>query len=156
MSLEPLAGCIVVDLYAGSGAMGIEALSRGASHAHFVERGRAALGALETNLETLELHDRSTVWTLDLERGMKPLLKVLVGADVVLMDPPYGKGAAALALARLGEPGVLRSGACVVAEHHGKDPMPETSGDLVRTRARRYGETVVSLYRNASVRDRRV
>ncbi|MGH3054636.1 MAG: RsmD family RNA methyltransferase, partial [Gaiellaceae bacterium] len=62
MTLEPLEGLRVVDLYAGSGALGIEALSRGAAHADFVESSRAARVILEANLEALDLRERSTLW----------------------------------------------------------------------------------------------
>jgi 16S rRNA (guanine966-N2)-methyltransferase len=88
MSLEPFAGLVVVDLFAGSGALGIEALSRGATEAHFVERDRAALLALKRNLETLGLETRSTVWPLALPHGLTRLAAVFARSDLVLADPP--------------------------------------------------------------------
>lgn len=149
MTLEPLIGLTLVDLYAGSGALGIEALSRGARTVHFVERERSALAALRENLETLGLEERAQVWPLGLPQGFKRLQAALNQADVLIADPPYGGAAARATLAALGAPGVLRAGARVVVEHHGKDELPERAGVLARERERRYGETVVSTYRAA-------
>jgi len=147
MALEPLAGTRVVDLFAGSGALGIEALSRGAARADFVESDRSAREALETNLETLELGDRARVWPLTLPAGLRRMGEELRAADLVLADPPYGGRTAAAALEALGAGGVLKPGARVVIEHHAKDALPDPAGVLRRVRERSYGETVVSTYR---------
>lgn len=147
MSLEPFTDLVVVDLYAGSGALGIEALSRGAREAHFVERDRDALAALRGNLESLGIGAAATVWPLVLPRGLARLDAVLARADLVLADPPYGGEEARAILAALGVEGRLPPHARVGLEHHAKDGSPEHAGALVRTRERRYGETVVSLYR---------
>lgn len=146
MTLEPLEGLVVVDLFAGSGALGIEALSRGAAAAHFVERDRSALEALEGNLEDLAAGERARIWRLSLPAGLERLAGVLGEADLVLADPPYGGNEARELLDGLGRPGRLRAGARVVLEHHAKDPVPERAGRLERTRERRYGETSVSWY----------
>jgi len=177
MALEPLRGLRVVDLYAGSGALGIEALSRGAARADFVEPDRDARRALESNLADLGLGDRAGVWPLELPRGLARLGGVLGEADLVLLDPPYGggrsargqattpgrapgpvpgpgraPGAASLARATvewLGSEGLLKAGSRVVAEHHARDELPGRTGALSRVRARRYGETVVTTYEAA-------
>ena len=149
MALEPLAGLGVVDLFAGSGALGIEARSRGAVRVDFVESDRDARRALEANLESLELTARSTVWGLELPRGLGRLVQALRAADLVMLDPPYGGEAARGVLAVLGTPGALRSGARVVVEHHHRDRLPEREGALRRMRERRYGETAVSTYEAA-------
>ncbi len=147
MALEPLAELTVVDLYAGSGALGIEALSRGASFAHFVERDRAALEALKGNLETLELLARAKVWPVGLPAGLERIGEVWQSVDLVLADPPYGPIDSRAILIGLGRPERLRVGTRVVIEHHAKDELPEQAGVLSRVRERRYGETTVSTYR---------
>jgi 16S rRNA (guanine966-N2)-methyltransferase len=149
MALEPLAGLRVVDLFAGSGALGIEALSRGAAHADFIESDAAARAALATNLSSLGLDAVAKVWPWVLPGGFRRLGPVLASADLVLADPPYGGDPARETLRALGEAGTLRLGARVVIEHHAKDELPETSGALARVRLRRYGETVVSSYQAA-------
>ena len=146
MALGDLRGARVVDLFAGSGALGIEALSRGAAHADFVESDPAARAALSGNLAALGLDSRARVWPLVLPRGLARLGAALSAADLVLADPPYGGGPARETLRALGVPGVLRAGAKVVFEHHAKDGLPERSGDLTLARARRHGETVVATY----------
>jgi len=147
MALEPLVDARVVDLFAGSGALGIEALSRGAAHADFVESDRAARAALEANLLGLGLGDRARIWALTLPAGLVRMSEELRAADLVLADPPYGGRIAAHTLAELGEEGVLKPGARVVVEHHAKDALPDAAGGLQRVRERSYGETRVSTYR---------
>ena len=151
MALDPLDGLRVVDLYAGSGALGIEALSRGAVHADFVEADRNARRVLDANLDRLGLRDRATVWPLELPRGLGRIAPALRAADLVLLDPPYGGAAARAALEALGAEGVLRPRARVVAEHHHRDGLPARAGALARVRERRYGETAVSTYEVAPV-----
>jgi 16S rRNA (guanine966-N2)-methyltransferase len=147
MALEPLEGLKVVDLFAGSGALGIEALSRGAARADFAEHDPRSLAVLKENLATLGLEERSRVWRLSLPRGLARLAAPLGEADLVLLDPPYGGGRALSVLERLSEPGVLRPGTRLVVEHHARDPLPAACGRLARERERRYGQTVVSTYR---------
>jgi 16S rRNA (guanine966-N2)-methyltransferase len=145
MTLEPLVGSRVVDLYAGCGALGIEALSRGAAHADFVEFSRPARVALEANVDALGLRERARVWPMKLPQAFERMGGVLKSANLILLDPPYGGDEARLILSALG--GMpLEPGTRVVAEHHSRDVLPETSGTLRRTRQRRYGETMVSFY----------
>ena len=145
MALEPLAGLAVVDLFAGSGALGIEALSRGAARADFVEAEVAARRALEQNLADLGLGARAKIWSLRLPQGLRALKDVLGAADLVLADPPYGGSDARALLLALGA-GMVSARARVVVEHHAKDDVPERAGRLLRSRSRRYGETTVSTY----------
>ncbi len=147
MMLEPFAGLRVVDLFAGSGALAIEALSRGAAHADLVESDPGALRILRANLGALELGARSTVWPLSLPQALGRMRPALAIADLVLADPPYGGAEARATLAALGERGLLPVGARVVVEHHLKDVVPGQAGVLARERERRYGETQVSVYR---------
>lgn len=85
-SLEAVDGAFVVDLFAGTGAMGIEALSRGARHCIFLETDRAALSVLKRNLETLGLTDRSEVRAVDATSASAKV----AGVNLVIADPPYG------------------------------------------------------------------
>ncbi len=146
MSLEPFAGLRVVDLFAGSGALGIEALSRGAAFADFVEPARGARAALERNLATLGLEARARLWPLRLPQGIARLSGPLAEASLVLADPPYGGEEARAVLAALGAPGRLAPGTRVLLERHQKDDVPSRSGTLALVRERRYGETTVNLY----------
>lgn len=146
MTLEPLSGSRVVDLYAGSGALGIETLSRGASWVDFVEAGAQARAALERNLGSLGIRSRARVWRLRLPGGLTRMREALKAADLVLADPPYGGAEARELVAALGVAGMLSPGARVVVEHHAKDQVPERAGALRRARERQYGETMVTTY----------
>lgn len=136
---ERVPGARVLDLYAGSGAVGIEALSRGASHATFVERGREALAALRRNLEHTGLAATASVVSADVER-------FLAGAaagpwDLVVLDPPYAEHAIVAPLRDLRPH--LAPGAAVVLKHHWRSEVPEVAG-LSTTRQRRFGETMLT------------
>ncbi len=147
MALGPLDDARVVDLYAGSGALAIEALSRGAAWADLVEPDLRARAAIARNLEELGLADRVKVWPLRLPGGLARIAEPLRSAAVVFADPPYGGRDARAVLAGLGGAGVLGPGARFVLETHAKDDVPAHEGTLVRERERQYGETVVHVYR---------
>ncbi len=120
-----LEGARVVDLFAGSGALGIEALSRGAAFALFVERDPTAAAAIRANLEALGLEGRGRI-----ERRDAALLGPCPVApfDLAFLDPPYGKDLAAPALAQLAEGGWLASEAVAVAERGDRDPALTPEG----------------------------
>ena len=123
-------GAAVADLFAGSGALGIEALSRGAESCVFVERDRAALQALRANIDALGLKHRTTVVTSDVPAWV-PALR---GIDLALVDPPYEFDGWDRLLAVLQVP-------CVVAEA-GREIEPPTGWEVLK--ARRYGRTWVT------------
>src|SRR5262249_41616293 len=102
-----LEGVRVLDLFAGSGALGLEALSRGAAHAVFVERDRAALRALQDNLATLKLGDRARVMPEDAVHAVRALAARGERFDAVLVDAPYGAPEAVEALSAAGEGGLV-------------------------------------------------
>lgn len=122
------------DLFAGSGALGFEALSRGAAHCTFVERDRRALAALQTNIDTLDFGDEATLITGDCMRW----IATAGPFDVVLADPPYGFDEWPALLSTLSETGT----GTVVAET-GR-PLDDHAG-WVTTRERKYGSTVVTI-----------
>jgi 16S rRNA (guanine966-N2)-methyltransferase len=134
-----------LDLFAGSGALGLEALSRGAASATFVERDRAALTVLGENLTALGVGDRATVVASDVTRF---LAAPRPGPPWtwVFLDPPYAAGVYEATLAGL--PRARLSPDVVVAvEHAHRAPPPDRVGFLLRTDLRRYGDTALSRYR---------
>ncbi len=140
----------VLDLFAGTGALGIEALSRGAAQAVFVEDQPAALKGLQGNLETLGLVERSQVLPLPVAAALRKLAGQGEPFDLVFLDPPYGGGAAAATLAALAEASLLSPEALVVAEYSRRETLPEAVGDLVQQTDRRYGDTRVAVYRRGT------
>jgi 16S rRNA (guanine(966)-N(2))-methyltransferase RsmD len=148
--LEPdLRGARFLDLFAGSGAAGIEALSRGAAHAVFVERDRAAIRVIQANLERTRLRGggRSMVarsdavaWLHAPERSHEPAI------DIALVDPPYDdEGSLRAALEGLVP--LLAPNARVVAKHFWRTAPPSVVGLLASERERRFGETALTFYR---------
>ena len=130
-----LDGLTVLDLFAGSGALGLEALSRGAAHATFVEIGRASLRSLEDNLRLLNASELATVVKGDV---LKYVRRLPPGAfDLTLADPPYGEGHAAALLERFREVAFARA---LWVEHRTAEPLPELPG----LRQRRYGDTTLT------------
>jgi len=136
---DRVVGAQVLDLYAGSGAIGIEALSRGAAHCDFVEHGRAALATIRENLRRTGLEDRASVRAADVPQHLAR------GAgdryDLVFLDPPYDERAILAPLERLAP--LLAPGAAVVVKHFWRTPVPEPPG-LARWRERRFGETALT------------
>ncbi|MDP9021919.1 MAG: 16S rRNA (guanine(966)-N(2))-methyltransferase RsmD [Actinomycetota bacterium] len=142
-SVQPrLPGAAVADLYAGSGALGIESLSRGARLAVFVERAARAHRALLENLERTGLGQDAVVLHADVRAALRDRLP---GApfDLVLLDPPYDTDRMQLADVLDGLAAVLARDGLVVLEASHHDPVPPWPTDLRPTRTRRYGDTVL-------------
>ncbi|MEP7120478.1 MAG: 16S rRNA (guanine(966)-N(2))-methyltransferase RsmD [Byssovorax sp.] len=141
-------GAKVLDLYAGTGALGIEAISRGATRAVFIESARAAVTVLRENLEALGLTATTQVFAQPITSALR-FLKALGPFDLVLLDPPYEQLAEVPPIvASLLKADTLSAAARVVVEHAKKDHAPELPGfDAPDTRL--YGTTAVSLYQRA-------
>jgi 16S rRNA (guanine966-N2)-methyltransferase len=139
-------GVRVLDLFAGTGALGIEALSRGAAQAVFVEEHPEALKVLRRNLEALGLSDRTTVWPLPAAVALKKVAGRGERFGLAFLDPPYGGGAAAATLNVLAALDLMGPGARVVVEHSRRENLPEACGALTRLEVRRYGDTQVAFY----------
>lgn len=152
--LEPdLPGARVLDLFAGSGAAGIEALSRGAALAVFVERDAAAVRVIEANLARTRLAAGARLVRADVIAYLAGTGHDGVPFDVALLDPPYADPDLLVrALERLGDPaaGLLAPGARVVAKHFWRPGPPARAGLLASERERRFGETALTFYRVVS------
>jgi len=140
-------GAVFLDLYAGSGAVGIEAISRGVASVVFVERAEAALKVLRKNLDGLGI---KAGFRIQAGSAGAFLRRVEAGAgfDLVFLDPPYDAGNEyASTLGVLGLPGgLLASGAVVIAEHRRKEKLEDRYGALERTRLLEQGDAALSFY----------
>ncbi len=140
-----LPGARVLDLFAGTGALGIEALSRGASEVVFVEKAPAILKILDGNLALLEAANAAVLGD-DVFRCLRSLHKVGL-FDLVLADPPYEAGLAARLVQQLDrDPLLKRAGLCVI-EHSRREVLPGVREGLEDVDTRRYGDTVLTFYR---------
>jgi 16S rRNA (guanine966-N2)-methyltransferase len=139
-----------LDVFAGAGSVGIEALSRGAPSAVFVERDAAAVRALRENVERLGLGDRAQVLRDDATRAVDRLLRAGGRFAVVFLDPPYGGPDPMPLLARLASGGGLATGAVAVVQHATKAALADGVTSLARWRTRRFGETTLTFLRASS------
>ena len=149
--LEPeLPGAAVLDLFAGSGAGGIEALSRGAARAVFVDRDPAAIRTIRENLRRTDLAAAADVRPGDALAYVRHRGPQDEPFDLVLIDPPYAEFDVLLVSLRLiSEHRLVRPGGRVVAKHFWRDSLPDEVGLLRSERSRRFGETALTFYRAA-------
>jgi 16S rRNA (guanine(966)-N(2))-methyltransferase RsmD len=157
-AVDRVDGKAFLDLYAGSGAVGIEALSRGAASVTLVEQEAQALAILGKNLDALGLRTGSGRAAVRVERrSVGRFLRAAIekasekasGFDTVFLDPPYelaGEYESTLSLLGGEGAGLLNEGALVIAEHRRKKPLEEKYGRLVRTRVKEQGDAGLSFY----------
>lgn len=137
------AGSFFLDLYAGAGGIGIEALSRGAAHVLFVDASRDSLNVVRENIEQTGFGDRAEVVLSKAEVFLKKRTKRF---DIVFLDPPYAEEMQPL-LELIAKSGILNAEAIVIAEHFKKQPSPEQAGSLMLYRQAKYGDTVLAFYK---------
>ena len=135
----------VLDLYAGSGALGIEALSRGSAFADFVESNSRAREAIRENLRRTGFSDRAAIHGL---RAHVALSTFKTSYDLILLDPPYDDASVLDVLETIGHSAILEPGGTLVIEHARSRDLASRIGHLQQTRSRHYGTTAVSLYRH--------
>jgi 16S rRNA (guanine966-N2)-methyltransferase len=147
-----VAGARFLDLFAGTGAIGIEALSRGTAEVVFIENHPPAVKLIRRNLESLGLRPGVTVLAVDALRGLEMLAsgnkQAEAGFDYIFLDPPYSSADQyARVLEFLGSADLLVSGGSVVAEHRRSFKLPNQAGKLRRVRVLRQGDAALSFYR---------
>jgi 16S rRNA (guanine(966)-N(2))-methyltransferase RsmD len=144
-----LPGARVLDLFAGAGGVGLEAISRGAAEVVFVERDARAVAALRENVEALGLGGTARVKRADVLRELEALYRAGERFDLVFLDPPYDAGLVETTLETLGGAGLLLAEGWVIAQHFTKRAPAERIGALFAFRTRRFGETTLTFYRAA-------
>lgn len=135
-----------LDLFAGTGAVGIEALSRGARLAIFVELKRPIVSLIRQNLEAAGFSDRAEVYAVDVIRALNLLNGKGAKFDMVFAGAPYDSPVLEKALVKLSETEILKPDGILIAEHRKQHRMQEEYGKLKLFREARYGETVLSFY----------
>lgn len=139
-------GSEVLDLFAGTGSLGIEALSRGAASAVFVDKSGEACAIIRENLLHTKLQHRSSIYSLDFAAAAAKLASEGRKFDIVFLDPPYNKNFIQEALKMLTKNDIIRDNGILAAEHHAADRLPEREGGLETLSSRKYGETMITLY----------
>ncbi len=146
---DAVPGTRFLDLYAGSGNVGIEAISRGAEFVAFVDNNRACARTISANLELCGISPkppRIMLLNMGISRAMEYFRRHNIRFDVIFLDPPYRRGLVGKSLKEICNCGILSTDGEVIAEHDVKEDAPEHEGKLVMTRQRRYGITMLSFY----------
>jgi 16S rRNA (guanine966-N2)-methyltransferase len=143
-------GAAVLDLFAGTGALGLEALSRGAQSAVFVDKSSQSTGLIKKNIDLCGFSDKSFIIKKDLAKSLSFLEKILPDKkfSLIFVDPPYRKTLSLKMLEELSSGIFLTSSGIVVAEDDADNELPETVGSLVLFDQRKYGETGFWFYRH--------
>lgn len=139
-------GGAALDLFAGTGGLGIEALSRGADRVVFIDADRRAIAVVRRNVEAAGVAERSEIYCNTAERALRVLEKRGTAFRYVFLDPPYRMKNADGLMAEMEARGLLEAGAVIVVEHAADCLYPEAVGGLKRRRLAQYGETAVSIY----------
>lgn len=147
--LVSVEGLTLLDLYAGSGGVGLEALSRGAGKVVFVEKNAKMAAFIRAVAKSMKWDDRVEVLCVDVKKGINILCNRMDVYDVIFADPPYEKGLVNWTLRSVLEGGLLKEQGIFILQHSTREPIDEgeIQSKMLKVRERQYGETILSLVR---------
>jgi len=140
-------GAKVLDLFAGTGALGIEALSRGAEFAVFIDKTRESISIIKDNLKHTKLEHLAELYLTDFEAGLCKLSCLNKNYDIIFLDPPYGQGHELKAIKKIVEFQLLDKKGIIIVENEKKDELPSELYETIKVDSRDYGRTAVSFYK---------
>lgn len=143
MLMNDIYDAVVVDLFAGTGNLGLEALSRGARKCYFGDNSRESLKLINENISHCGAEERSVVIPGTYERVLD---RIREKADIFLLDPPYRDGLLTDAIERIAELDLLADDGVIVAEHHSDEKLPDTLSGFTKLKEKRYGTILVNIY----------
>jgi 16S rRNA (guanine(966)-N(2))-methyltransferase RsmD len=133
----------VIDLFAGTGNLGIEAISRGAKHCYFGDKSKESLALIKSNINTCRVQDRATIIAGDYEMVLK---RIPVKGQIIFLDPPYKEGLMISCIELINDLDLLTEDGYIIAEHSLEEKLPETVGKYQLIKEKRYGKISVSIY----------
>lgn len=136
----------ILDLFAGTGSLGIECLSRGADKCVFVDLSKSSIDIIKSNIKKARVEDNSEVVNLDYKNAIDRVKNNSYSFDIIFMDPPYYENMFIDALTRIGESNILKDDGIIVVEHDTKQEFPDNVGKLVKSKSRKYGNTTLTFY----------
>ncbi len=139
-------GAKVLDIFSGSGAYGLEAVSRGAEKAVLVESDRSSAGTISENVRALGVGDKVRTEVADAFETVESLSEDKERFDLVFADPPFGKGLAKKTLLIINQYDILFPSGLLIIEHHAEECLPETEGNLSVYKKKTYGDILISVY----------
>ncbi|QHI73822.1 16S rRNA (guanine(966)-N(2))-methyltransferase RsmD [Aminipila terrae] len=134
---------MVIDLFAGTGNLGIEAISRGARHCYFGDKSKDSLALIRENINTCKVQDKATVIAGDYEMVLK---RISGKAQIIFLDPPYKDGLMISCIELINDMDLLTEDGYIVAEHSLDEKLPENIGKYQKIKEKRYGKIAVSIY----------
>ena len=140
-----------LDLFAGTGAVGIEALSRGVKKAIFIEKELKCIKIIKENLEKTENSQNAVVYKIDFLSGLKLLARKDYLLDYIFLDPPYSRGLVNISLLEISNLPILRKSGWIIAQHYKKEKVMENLSNLRLFDQRRYGECYLSFYEYVNI-----
>ncbi len=140
-------GGLAVDLFAGSGGLGIESLSRGIDSCIFIEKDAKAIATINDNLKKCRLEDQAEIYRIDAGRAVKAFEKRGLKIDLLFVDPPYQKSSYYDLVLTLIEKECLSQSGIVMCEHEKGVELPDSYGAFKLVRRENYGGTIISIYR---------
>lgn len=144
--MEEIYGSVFCDVFAGSGAMGLEALSRGAKKAYFFESSAGVMTYLKNNINKCKMGDKAIVYRGDYKKGLSRLAYEKEKVDIFFIDPPFGENLIQPAMSKIEEMDILAEDGLILAEHDVRDPLPEKIGSFRMIKQRKYGKVVISIF----------
>jgi 16S rRNA (guanine(966)-N(2))-methyltransferase RsmD len=143
-------GTYFLDLFAGTGAIGIEALSRGAQKVIFIEKEVKCIKIIKENLKKTKNDQNSLVFKIDFLSGIKLLAKKNYLLDYIFLDPPYNMGLANISLLEISKLTILKKNSLVIVQHYKKEKVEENINNLKLFDQRKYGESYLSFFSNTN------
>lgn len=140
---EEIIGKIILDLFAGAGSLGIEALSRGAESVTFVDSSFQSINVLKNNLKNSNLQTKTTILRLD---GLKAVRKLKTNYQIIFADPPYLKGFIQKIIDSIVQSELLEKGGILVLEHHKKESFISPEDKLLVLKQKKFGDTIISFF----------
>lgn len=137
----------ILDLFAGTGSLGIECLSRGAKNCVFVDKSKDSINIIKSNVKKARVENESTILNVDFKDAVKRLSNQNQKFDVIFMDPPYYENMFIECLKIIDELNLLYEDGIIVVEHDTKDLFDESIGNLVKSRDKKYGNTTLTFYK---------
>ena len=138
-----LEDAVVIDLFSGTGNLGLEAISRGAKRCYFADSSRDSMALTRQNITHCRQEDHSVMILADFEYALK---KITEKADVIFLDPPYKDGLILRCLEIISELSLLSADGVIIAEHGVKNPLPDEACGFIKMKEKRYGTISISIY----------
>ena len=146
-------GMKVLDLFAGTGNLSIEALSRGADHAVLIDASERSVAVIRENLRRLSLAPTAGVWVAPVGRSLRILARRQESFDIIFLDPPYDQGLANRSVAVIAQGNLLKKPGTIVVEHSARETLQQRYDSLKLHDERRYGDTLLSFYKHPAPMD---